>query len=150
MIVWGRVLWALWTQANLGEATLPWVAENYLLFYVLWFCAVPLSWVPVEAVLMNAFGTTPGKWFFRFHVTRADGQRLSEGECFQRAVHLYWRGMGFGIVGIQYITWFASALHLEKRGRTSWDAKANLVVTHHRVGLLRWFGCVSFFLLASF
>lgn len=46
-------------------------------FYLFWGLGLPLAWVPVEALLLSTWGTTPGKACFQCKVRNALGARLS-------------------------------------------------------------------------
>ena len=137
MVVWGEVLWAaIWW----GGLLRPWesqVTENWLLVGFGYACLVRLSWVPLETLLLGTWGTTPGKWLLRIQVARADGRRLSPGDALRRSFHVYWRGMALGIWVLEFVGWILAFLELGRSGKTPWDARGNLVVTHRRIGLAR-------------
>lgn len=56
------------------------------LFYFLLVIAIPLIWVPLEALLISRWGTTPGKKIFHITVRHSSGRRLSFAEGVKRGV----------------------------------------------------------------
>lgn len=57
-------------------------------FYHYLALAVPVLWIPLEALLISKWGTTPGKAFFGLSVCAQDGQPLSYGASLKRALFL--------------------------------------------------------------
>lgn len=51
--------------------------------------------VPVFAVLIHSFGTTPGKWAMGIRLENVNGERLSGGEALYREGKIVWHGLGF-------------------------------------------------------
>jgi hypothetical protein len=98
---------------------------------------ITLTWVPIEALLTAAVGTTPGKWLFglyvQFQVSSPYSSRTSEA-CWRyaisRAFRVWMEGIGFGFAPF---TAFAAArslstlLHYEE---TEWDTQNDCVLTN--------------------
>lgn len=112
------------TQAN------P-VAMNVLLFALL---------VPLQALALGGLGSTPGKRLMRIRVTHADGSRLGFGTAMERSVQVWLRGLGLGLPFVSIATMLMSYFRLSSRGRTSWDERLDLRVTHGEMSAPRWAG----------
>ena len=62
---------------------------EWLLGYVEW-----LIWLPLEALLLSRWGTTPGKWIMGIRVEHEDGRKLTFGEAIDRTWQVFVTGMG--------------------------------------------------------
>jgi uncharacterized RDD family membrane protein YckC len=127
-------LWwlGMWGASQNIEATLanPWII---FLRYIPWFV--------FETLLLQHFGTTPGKWLLGLSVSNLDGSRLNLAAATRRSGRVLFTGIGFGW---SWLTIFCQALSLftaEKLGNTVWDH-----VGGHRIN----FTPPSPFRLASF
>jgi hypothetical protein len=96
--------------------------------------------VPVEALVLSGTGSTPGKRLLRIHVTHADGSRLAFGTAMERSVQVWLRGLGLGLPLVSAVTMVMSYLTLSGEGRTAWDHKLGLRVTHGEMSAPRWAG----------
>ena len=106
--------------------------------------------VPVEALFLACFGTTPAKWLFGIRVVHPDGTLLSLSEAFRRALRVFAQGLGFGIPFIAPFTSLFAYWRLTKTGTTWWDAATNAVVRHKKRGVFRtlvWVCMVGVFAL---
>ncbi len=56
-----------------------------------------IAWVPVEALLLHRFGTTPGKWLFNIHVADDLGQPLTYPAALKRSALVLLLGNGLGL-----------------------------------------------------
>lgn len=104
-------------------------------------------YVPVEALVLSAFGSTPGKRLLRISVTNADGSRLTFGTAMERSVQVWLRGLALGLPVIFLFTMVASFIRLSREGRTAWDQKLDLRVTHGELSALRLTGVAVLMLL---
>jgi len=87
-------------------------------------------WIPIEAVLISRFGTTPGKSLVGIHVTREDGSRLSLPDSFSRAVSAWAVGCVL-MIPLASIVGFVIQYRRLRRGEDSWwDARGGYVVNH--------------------
>ncbi len=107
--------------------------------------------VPVEALVLARFGTTPGKAFLRARVVRDDGQRLDLGTAISRSTKVWLMGWGLGLPLISLVTLILSFVRLTGEGKTAWDAQCNTRVLHEPVGFGRGFLAIVliFFLMGS-
>ncbi|HEX6041503.1 RDD family protein [Longimicrobium sp.] len=98
--------------------------------------------VPFETVLLGAFGSTPGKRLLRIRVTREDGAPLGLSTAMERSVWVWVRGLGLGLPFVSLFTLVTSFLRLTSEGRTAWDQRLGLRVTHGEMSGPRWAGVV--------
>ncbi len=106
--------------------------------------------VPMEALFLACFGTTPAKWLFGIRVVHPDGTLLSLSEAFRRSLRVFAQGLGFGIPFIAPFTSLFAYWRLTKTGTTWWDAATNAVVIHKKRGVFRtlvWVCMVGVFAL---
>jgi hypothetical protein len=98
------------------------------------------SWVPVEAVLLHLFGTTPGKALFRIRLHF--GEEPVKGAAFEdllgRCARVWAFGLGFGLPLIGLITQIVAYRRLTRKGVTSWDESGGFAIRHGPVGWLHW------------
>jgi uncharacterized RDD family membrane protein YckC len=107
-----------------------------------------LVWIPIEAVLLSFFGTTPGKALLRVKVSNKDGSNLSFPQALRRSVGVWLRGQAIGIFPLATIVAnFMSYRTLRDTGVTSWDRYGRFLVTHRTVGMLRAFAVILIFAL---
>lgn len=65
---------------------LPWFIETY--YYFIFALAVPLLWIPIEALLISLWGTTPGKALFGIKIFDAKGKKLPYWKSLKQAAFL--------------------------------------------------------------
>ena len=94
-------------------------------------------YVPVEAVVMGKFGTTPGKALMRIRVVREDGRPLDMATAMNRAVMVWWRGWGVGVPIVSLVALIVAFSKLMSEGRTTWDRDLHTCVLHGQVGFGR-------------
>ncbi|MFP6875141.1 MAG: RDD family protein [Verrucomicrobiales bacterium] len=100
------------------------------------FAAMAVSWVITETLLLTCTNTTPGKWSFNIKIQKESGERLDFSSALQRSFGVFVFGMGLNYIISQIICNFLAYLTLTKQGKTYWDKKQNLTVTHHPVNPL--------------
>ena len=108
-----------------------------------------LIWLPVEALLLSLFGTTPAKWLFGIRVAHADGNVLSFSESLNRSFLVFVQGVGLGIPFVALFTQLFAYRRLTKTGTTLWDTSTTAVVIHKKWGMFRALACTAavFFVL---
>ncbi|MDR0250641.1 MAG: RDD family protein [Burkholderiales bacterium] len=114
---------------------------------------ITLTWIPVEALLMAAVGTTLGKWLFgiyiQFQVSTPYVPR-GAGDCWryalQRAFRVWWQGVAMGIAPIAPIAAARARVATERFDETDWDEEYDVLVTHTPMGAIP--GLVGGFSLA--
>ncbi len=135
--VWWIGMWAC--RQNIEFALLnPWVM---FLHYVPWFA--------LEALLIQHYGTTPGKWLLGLHVVNKDGSRLDLAAAISRALRVMFTGVGFGW-GLLAVFCQALSLFTAKRlGVTLWDYSGGHRVTAEPLHPLRLVALIFLFFGAA-
>ena len=105
--------------------------------FLLYFVAIA-ALLPVEALALSMFGTTPGKALLGLTVRRNDGQRVALGTALQRAWKVTWRGIALGVPVIAFITSIVAFTRYSNTGRSSWDADAGTDVRAQPIESWRW------------
>lgn len=94
-------------------------------------------WIPFEAILLAAFGTTPGKWILHIKISSLDDAPVDFEKAFKRSFLVWFRGYGVGFPLITLATMISSYNTLKSSGKTSWDRELGLVTNHGRIGVVR-------------
>lgn len=102
-----------------------------------------LIWLPVDALLVSWFGTTPAKWLFGIRVSHPGGDLLTFSEALNRSFLVFVQGMGFGIPFVALFTQLFAYRRLTKTGTTLWDTSVNSVVLHKKWGVFRALACTA-------
>ncbi|MFO1280988.1 MAG: DnaJ domain-containing protein [Burkholderiales bacterium] len=118
---------------------------------VAWWVGHPLvapmvitgTWVPIEALLIAALATTPGKWLFgvylQFSISDAYARRDSRTQferALKRSFRVWWEGVA---CGFPLLAPFLIAVAFEKvsvHQETDWDFSQDCLVTHGPPGVL--------------
>lgn len=105
-----------------------------------------------ESISFAMLGTTPGKALLKIRVRHRDGRQLNFLEAFNRSMYVMILGYGLGLLVLPIITMAFSYHRLTKKGKTSWDQRYQLVVSHEPIGFLRYFTAygIIFSVLALF
>jgi len=107
--VWWLGMWAV--GQDIGAALInPWI---------MFFHYMP--WFALEAVLIQRFATTPGKWLLGLRVVNLDGSHLDLSASSRRCMRVLFTGVGFGF---NYLAVFCQILSLvvsKRIGNTLWD-----------------------------
>ncbi len=109
------------------------VVENPLLIPIF----ITVTWIPIEALLMAAMGTTLGKWLFgvfiQFRVSDPYAPRDSIA-CWRyalaRAFRVWWQGLALGFLPILALSAARARAALERFEETDWDDDHDVLVTH--------------------
>ena len=118
----------------LGFAILGGPLEVFLILsqflgFILFF-----PFVFAEAAMLAAWGTTPGKEFFKIRLRNCDGSRLSYADALNRSIKVWFRGNGMGIPLVITVCSLLAYARLMEKGTTSWDEQGAFKVTHQPVG----------------
>ncbi len=100
------------------------VNVSHILWIVKWLMGL-LNWVvlvPLEALCLSHWGTTPGKWLLGIRVEHADGRRLTFSEAARRAalVFIYGEGCDVPIVSL-YRNWRSYRAVMVTGDMLPWD-----------------------------
>ncbi len=125
---------------TLQEMTTHWQSlmqspETQLLGRLLFFAL--LLWHVVEALMINVFGTTPGKALFGIRIVTNDGQRPGAMACLARSFFVYVLGVGIYLFPFSIIAMTFSFFRLMATGKTIWDHSLKMVVEHPPMGFVR-------------
>ncbi len=113
LTLYSAVWWlGMWAVGQNVEAALinPWI---------MFFHYMP--WFAIEAVLIQRFATTPGKWLLGLRVVNLDGSHLDLAASIRRCMRVLFTGIGFGF---SYLAVFCQILSLvvsKRIGTTLWD-----------------------------
>ena len=94
-------------------------------------------WMLIEAALLCAIGTTPGKWLLKVSVRETDGTLLRPGKALVRSLFVWVCGCALQIGCLSEAANLVSYAHLTASGRTLWDAKLGLRVKCGKLGKRR-------------
>ncbi len=110
----------MWGARQDIEATLlnPWIM---FLQYVPWFA--------LEALLIQKFATTPGKWLLGLRVTNQNDSHLDLGESIRRCLRVMFTGIGFGWSILAVFCQALSLFTARRLGNTLWDYTGGHQVT---------------------
>lgn len=133
LTVWMLVFWSA-AELFIPYSFWLWLGIESSLAFGLIILAL---WIPIEAALLSAFGTTPGKQLWRIRVVNTDGGTLSYLKALKRSVGVFGWGLGLGIPLISLICVYLSYNSLKTWGVTKWDASAGSILLHGYLGLLR-------------
>jgi uncharacterized RDD family membrane protein YckC len=100
------------------------------------FAAMAVSWVITETLLLSCLNTTPGKWSLNIKIQKENGERLDFTAALRRSFAVFVLGMGLNYTFTQIICNIVAYISLTKQGKTYWDRKQSLTVTHHPVNPL--------------
>jgi RDD family/GYF domain 2 len=95
-------------------------------------------YIVLEAICLNVFGATLGKFLYGIQVTTKKGERLRFLTAMERSFLVWMRGLGLGIPPLNFITEIVAYNNLLKNGQTSWDRDLRCNVTHRDPSMLRW------------
>jgi hypothetical protein len=140
--IWGLVLALLLSQLRaLGVVRLD--AAHWLMHPLVAPVVITLSWVPIEALLVTAVGTTPGKWLFglylQFSISNAYARRNTAAQLtrgVRRALRVWIEGVGCGFPLLAPILVAIAQERLAENQETDWDFAEDCLVTHGPAGVL--------------
>jgi len=94
------------------------------------------TWIPIEAILLSAWGKTPGKFFLKVKFRQGRRFRLDFRAAIKRSFNVWLRGLGMMIPVINGLCLLFAYHRLKTFQTTSWDREEHIIVTHAPVG--RW------------
>jgi hypothetical protein len=140
--IWGLVLALLLSQVRamgfIPERWAHWLAHPLSAPIV-----ISLSWVPIEALLITAVGTTPGKWLFgiylQFSISDAYAPRDTHAQLMRgisRAMRVWFQGVACGFPLLAPVLIAIAYEKLDEHQETDWDFAEDCLVTHSPAGVL--------------
>ena len=112
------------------------VAAQHLNALVIEFGSL-FGWTIVEAFLVAAIGTTPGKWLLGISVRESDGTLLSFSRSLARSFRVLVLGVGLGLPVVSLCTLLVGCIQLGQTGNTPWDRAGNYRVWQRPMGIGR-------------
>lgn len=97
---------------------------NTVAGYASWFLLMPL-----EALCLSLWGTTPGKWIFGIRVEAAEGGNLSFSEALGRAWAVFYTGMGMEVPILNFYCMYRGYKAHRDNWDTDWDWDHNCEVS---------------------
>lgn len=94
----------------------------------------------IEALLLSAWGTTPGKAFLGIKVETASGTKPTYSQALSRSFMVWLIGQGLYIPIVSIITELVAYGKLTSEGQTTWDRSTGLRVRHAPCGAGRVIG----------
>lgn len=128
--IYDIIIGAIFRVNLLDRSFLTGLVDIYLVFGILFL---------LEPLLLNRFGTTPGKWIFGISLQKTDGSHLSYGEGLFRACHVFWRGYGLQIPIYNLVRLYKSYSLCAEGGEMPWDTGILYCVQPNR-----WYRTVGF------
>ena len=110
--------------------TLSLGAEYFLSSFPVIYIA---SFILLESLFINLFGTTPGKYLLSIHIRKHDGTKLGIFKSIQRSTLALGIGCGFFLYSLTPLLLLACGNHLQHTGHTPWDTPDSQQVVHFPV-----------------
>ncbi len=140
--IWGLVLALLLSELK-GVGLIPDEIGYALGHPLIAPILITFSWIPLEALLIAALGSTPGKWLFgiylQFSISDAYARRDTQAQlkrALSRAFRVWWEGMAFGFPLLAPILVAVGYEKLTQNQETDWDFAQDVLVTHGPPGVL--------------
>ncbi|MEO8537686.1 MAG: DnaJ domain-containing protein [Betaproteobacteria bacterium] len=140
--IWGLVLALLLSQLRAMGAVADDLAY-WLIHPLLAPIVVTASWMPVEALLITAVGTTPGKWLFgiylQFSISDAYASRSMSAQLslgMRRAIRVWFEGVACGFPLLAPVLVAVAYEKLIEHQETDWDFAEDCLVTHGPAGVI--------------
>jgi uncharacterized RDD family membrane protein YckC len=128
----------LWSSGYLCVLQLS-GADLKSLMMSFWFnYTMMIVWLLIEAAMIHAWGTTPGKALLGLRVRRADGTALPVGLSLLRSIRVYLMGMGMSHPLLLPLCHGFSWWFVRKHGAALWDGAVGVRVTMLPLQVWRW------------
>lgn len=101
-------------------------------------------WIPLEALLLSLWGTTPGKWFLQVKLRQGRRLRLAYASALKRSFSVWLRGLGMMIPIISFFCLLVAYQRLKIAQHTSWDRDDGITVTNGSVPKWRFIASTLF------
>ena len=103
-----------------------------------WIPIEYFAWIPIEAVLLWSWGTTPGKWLLKTKLTPAE-KKFSFEKALRRSATVWFKGLGMAIPFLNFFFMLLSYQQLRLHCAASWDRSEKTVITHEPVPPWRFY-----------
>ena len=140
--IWGLVLALLLSEVR-ASGMIPGRVAYWLGHPLIAPMVITASFIPIEALLIAALGTTPGKWLFgvylQFSISDAYARRDTKAQLdrgFRRAFRVWWEGIGCGFPLLAPVLIAVAYEKIAQNQETDWDFAQDVLVTHGPAGIL--------------
>jgi len=140
--IWGLVLALLLSELR-GAGAMPETLAYWVGHPLLAPILITGTWVPIEALLIAALQTTPGKWLFgcylQFSISDAYASRDTRSQLrrgIRRAFRVWWEGVGCGFPLLAPILIAVAYEKVSQNQETDWDFAQDCLITHGPPGIL--------------
>ncbi|MCH9613739.1 MAG: hypothetical protein SP1CHLAM54_07480 [Chlamydiia bacterium] len=90
---------------------------------------LPMLWVPVEALMLSLFGTTPGKALLGIHIRDKEQNKPTFGIAIKRAQTVCLRGLALGIPFINIACAYFAYRDIKNKGAV-WDKELDVYIAN--------------------
>lgn len=104
-----------------------------------WIPLEYLAWVPIEAVLLWTWGSTPGKWLLGIRLKKEHAKKLDFETSIRRSFAVWFKGIGMGIPIVNFFCLISAYHRLRLFKTTSWDAQEKTAVEHRPIAQWRFY-----------
>jgi hypothetical protein len=94
-------------------------------------------WIPIESLLLWSLGTTPGKFLLKTKMKAGKRGKLDFMTALRRSFAVWFRGLGMGIIGLNFFCLMIAYNKLKLFKITSWDRDDHIQVIHYPIGKWR-------------
>lgn len=94
-------------------------------------------WIPIEALLLSTWGTTPGKFLLKTKIRYGAKGKFDYLAALKRSAQVWFRGMGMGIPLICQLCMLVAYHRLKVFRKTSWDHEGHITIIHSPIGKWR-------------
>ena len=101
-------------------------------------------WIPVEAILLTLWGSTPGKYFLKIKLRQGRRFKLNFRTAIKRSFNVWLRGLGMMIPVINGFCLLVAYYRLKTFLTTTWDKEENIVVSHSPIAKWRIVASAAF------
>jgi len=140
--IWGLLLALLLSQLR-AAGVIPDETARWLAHPLVAPILITGSFVPIEALLVTAVGTTPGKWLFgvylQFSISDAYARRDTRTQLIRgvrRALRVWCQGVGCGFPLLAPILMAVAHERLLQHQETDWDFAEDCLVTQGPAGVV--------------
>ena len=140
--IWGLLLALLLSQLR-ALGIVPESATYWLTHPLIAPVLITGSYIPIEALLITAVGTTPGKWLFgiylQFSISNAYARRDTAAQLLRgmrRALRVWLEGIACGFPLLAPVLVAVAYEKLAERQETDWDFAEDCLVTHSPAGIV--------------
>jgi hypothetical protein len=140
--IWGLVLALLLSEVR-ASGVVPVDVAYWLGHPLVAPMVITATFIPIEALLIAALGTTPGKWLFgvylQFSISDAYARRDTRAQldrALRRAFRVWWEGIGCGFPLLAPVLIAVAYEKVAQNQETDWDFAQDVLVTHGPAGIL--------------